>query len=158
MAKKIRLEVASGEANAIVGIATQLRDYRLVHFINKSLNTDLANVENLPVYNVKTDSFSYFTLFHYHHPDLRTDICLVSNTNGIGPMVASLKQINFFLILQGAAYRHHIDEMISLIRKIQGVQAAISINQSTTKDFGPILEDLELHILELKQKEDGRKG
>jgi hypothetical protein len=156
MAKKNRLEASIGEVNAIIGIATQLRDYRLVHFINKFLEVDLANVEDLPVFVPKADTFSYFPLYLYHHPDLRTDFCLIANSNGTSPLIPSLRQINYFLLLQGAAYKQHVDEFIVSIRKIQGVQAAISINQSNIKEIGPILEGLEMHILEMKAKEKER--
>jgi hypothetical protein len=152
MAKKIRLEPAIGQVNAIVGIATQLRDYRLVHFVNQFLDVNLANVDDLPVFNPKLETFSHFTLYLFHHPDLRTEFCLIANSNGKGTLIPSLKQINYFLFLQGAAYKQHVDVMISNIRKIQGVQAAIAINPATIKEIGPLLEDLEMHILEMKQK------
>jgi hypothetical protein len=153
MAKKNRLEPAIGQINAIIGIATSLRDYRLVHFINQYLEIDLVNVDDLPVYNSKTETFSGFSLYRFHHPDLRTDFCLISNNNGTNILIPSLKQINYLLLLQGAAYKQHVDGMITSIRKIQGVQAVIAINQASIREIDPILEDLELHILELKQKE-----
>ena len=153
MAKKIRLEPSAGQVNAIIGIATQLRDYRLVHFINQFLEIDLANVDDLPVINTKSESFSFHSLYLFHHPDLRTDFCLVSNTDGTSTLIPSLKQINYFLLLQGAAYKQHVDSMIANIRKIQGVQAVIAINQASIKEIGPILNDIELHILDLKHKE-----
>jgi len=153
MAKKIRLEPSAGQMNAIIGIATQLRDYRLVHFINQYLEIELANVDDLPVVNPKSETFSFHSLYLFHHPDLRTDFCLVSNTDGTSTLIPSLKQINYFLLLQGAAYKQHVDSMITNIRKIQGVQAVIAINQASIKEIGPILDDIELHILDLKQRE-----
>jgi hypothetical protein len=152
MAKKNRLEPAIGQVTAIIGIATQLRDYRLVHFINKYLEVDLSNVDDIPVFIPKTATFNFFSLYLYYHPDLRTDFCLVSNYNGTNTLIPSLKQINYFLFLQGAAYQQHVNSIIASIRKIQGIQVAIAIDPKSIKEMGGLIEELELHVLEMKQK------
>jgi hypothetical protein len=152
MAKKIRLDPAVAEVNAIIGIASQLRDYRLVHFINKHLGVQFASVDDLPYYDTKAGKAVPYPMFWFKDIDLRTDFCLLCNSNGTSTLIPSLKQLNFFLLIQGGAYQNHIDEMVNGIRRIQGVQAAIAIAQSSIKEIGPLLEDIELHILDLSQK------
>jgi hypothetical protein len=152
MARKNRLDPVTEAAIALIGIATQHRDYKLVHYINQSLLINLVNEEDLPVYNAKINALSYFPFFSYHHPDLRTDFCLIANNNGSAFLIPSLKQINFFLLMQGAAYQQHIDSISGSLRKIQGIQAAIPVNQSGIKEIGPLLEDIELHKIEIQKK------
>ncbi|MBK7173220.1 MAG: IPExxxVDY family protein [Bacteroidales bacterium] len=152
MARKNRLDAVTEFAIALIGIATSHRDYKLVHYINESLQINLINEEDLPVFNVKNDSLSYFPFFTYYHPDLRTDFCLIANNNNSTFLIPSLKQINFFLLMQGAAYQQHIDTVSASLRKIQGVQAAILVNQSGIKEIGPLLEDIELHKIEIQKK------
>lgn len=154
MARRNKLESANETANAFIGIATLHRDYKLVHYLNVHLGIELTNEEDLPVYNSKSDSLTYFPFFSYHHPDLRTDLHLIANNSGISLLVPSLKQISYFLLIQGAAYQQHIDSMIASIRKIPGVQAALSVNQSGIKEMASLMEDLELHLIELKKKAD----
>lgn len=154
MARKNKLDPAYQTATAIIGIVTQHRDFRLAHFMNQELGLQLSNKEDLPVYNSKTDSLSYFPFFYYHHPDLRTDFCLIANSNGSNILLPSMKQINYFFVLVGAAYANHVSEMISNLRKIQGIQAALQVNQGGSKDIPPLLEDLELHRIDLQKKED----
>ena len=48
--------------------------------------------------------------------------------------------------------QQHIDTIVTTIRKIAGVQAAIPIIQSSIKEMPSLLEDLELHQIELKKK------
>jgi hypothetical protein len=152
MARKIRLEPAIAEVNAIVGIASQLKDYRLVHFINKHLDVQFASVDDLPFYDPKIGKPTLYPLFWFKDNNLRTDFCLVSNSNGTTTLIPSLRQINYFLIIQGGAYQNHVDDIVSGIRRIQGVQAAIAIAQTSIKEIGPLLEDIELHILDLSRK------
>lgn len=157
MAKKTKLEPQGETANTIIGIATIHRDFRLVHFVNQSLGISLSTEEDLPVYNSKTESLSKFPFFLYHHPDLRTDFCLMANQNEGVVMIPSLKQINYFLFLFGAAYKNHVDGMVTQLRKIQGVQAALVIQPSSIKELPGILEDLELHRVEIQKKIEDQK-
>lgn len=152
MARRNKLETANDTANAFIGIATIHRDYKLVHYLNSNLGLELVNEEDLPVYNSKTDSLTFFPFFCYHHPDLRTDIYLIANSISTSVLIPTLRQINYFLLLQGAAYQQHIDTMIASIRKIPGIQAALLINQSGIKEIPPLMEDLELHLIELQKK------
>lgn len=157
MSRKNKLEPASETATAMIGLVTTHRDFRLVHFLNQTLEISMTNTADIPVYDAKTESLNYFPFFSYHHTDLRTDFCLIANHNAGKVLIPSLRQINFFLLLQGAAFKQQIDAMIASIRKIQGVQAAIPVNQSAIKEVNPLMEDLELHKIELLKQEEGRK-
>jgi hypothetical protein len=157
MARKNRLEPSNEQVNAIIGIVTLHRDYQLVHFINKSLEINLVNKDDLPIYSTKSESLSYYPFYIFHHPDLRTDFCLIANHNGITALIPSLKQINYLLLLQGAAYKQHIDSYINNIRKIKRIQAAIPIIQTGVKEMGSLLEDLEMHKIDLQKKEEEKK-
>jgi hypothetical protein len=112
----------------------------------------------LPVYNAKNDSLHNFPFFSYHHPDLRTDFCLIANTNGLNILIPSLRQINFLLLLQGAANKEFIDNMIGGIRKITGIQAVLPIIQSGIKEMPSLMEDIELHKIELSRQQEEKKG
>jgi len=154
MPRKIKLDTASEAATALIGIATTLADYRLVHFINQNTGIKLVSAADLPSYNPKTDSLLYFPFFTCHYLDLRTDFCLIANFNGSNILIPSLKQINYFLLLQGAANQQHIDTIIRSIRQIKGIQAVLAINQSGVKELTPLLEDLELHKLDMQKKQE----
>ena len=158
MARKNRLDPVKSTANAMIGIVTSHRDYMLAHFINKDLGINLVNQEDLPVYLSKTNSLSNFPFFSYYHPDLRTDFCLIGNYNGTHYVFPALKQLNYILLFQGAAYQQHINDYIALIRKIQGIQAAIHVNQPGIRDLNGFLEDLELHKIEIQKKQEEKAG
>jgi hypothetical protein len=57
----------------------------------------------------------------------------------------------------GPAYHSHVKEFVSGLRKIQGVQAAIPVNQEGLKEIAPFLEDLELHRIAIQKKEEDLK-
>jgi len=150
------LEPTGEAAGVLIGIATTSRDYRLVHYINQSLGISLGSVDDIPVYHEKTAKFHTYPFFTWHHPDLRTDFYLIANYNASTYLIPSLRQINYFLLLQGSAYKEHIDGIIATLRTTQGIQAAIPIVPNTIKEFGPILEDLEIHVMEIKKAENSK--
>ncbi len=156
MAKKNRLDPPGEAAGALIGIATTSRDYRLVHYINQSLGINLMSVDDIPVYHEKAGRFCNYPFFTYNHPDLRTDFFLIANYNTSTYLIPSLRQVNYFLLLQGSAYKEHIDGIIATLRTTQGIQAAIPIVPKTIKEFAPILEDLEIHVMELKKAENSK--
>jgi len=157
MARKNKLEPASETATAMISLVTTHRDYRLVHYLNQALDIGLVSTQDLPVYDAKSDSLSYFPYFTFHHADLRTDFCLIANHNSGKVLIPSLRQIHFILFLQGAVFKQQIDGIVASIRKIQGIQAAIPVNQSGIKEISPLMEDLELHKIELLKQEESKK-
>ena len=154
MAKRNRLESTDEVSGTLIGIVTTNRDYRLVHFINQSLGISLVSEEDIPVYQEKSAELHLYPFFMFHHADLRTGFFLIANYNGKVHMIPSLRQIHFFLLLQGAAYKQHIEKIISGLRSTEGVQAAIPVPMKSLKETVGILEDLEIHVLNLKKTRD----
>jgi hypothetical protein len=150
MARIPRLDPSFEPADAFIGIATNMPVIQLVHFINQLSFLKLYRREDLPVYSEKTDSFSYYKFFHYQDDDLRSDFCLLNNSNAGINLLATHKQFSYFLVVQGAIPSTIVTKLISQLKSIAGVQLAAIINQEPIRALGPILQDLELHLSEIK--------
>jgi hypothetical protein len=158
MARIPRLEPAFELADAFIGIATNMPVIQLVHFINNQTLLNLMREEDLPIYSEKNDSLSNHKFFHYQDDDYRTDFCLISNLNEGINLLPTHKQFSFFLVIQGAIPEEKVKQLVAKIKSIAGVQLAAIINQEPIKALGPILQDLELHLTELrKTKEENQK-
>ena len=108
--------------------------------------------EDLPVYSEKTNSLNYFQFFHYQDEDYRSDFCLLANSSSGLFLLPSHKQFSFFLVVQGAIPDDKIHQLVARIKPITGVQMAATINQEPIRALGPILQDLEIHLTELKKE------
>ena len=75
----------------------------------------------------------------------------MNSSDGIN-LLPTHKQFNFFLIIQGAIESDKISQLVSIIKSISGVQIAAVVEQAPAKGLGPILQDLEIHLSELKKK------
>jgi hypothetical protein len=152
MPRKSRLEPAFEQADAFIGIATNLPVIQLVHFINRETLLKLVREEDLPVFNEKTESLNYFKFFHYEDDDYRSDFCLVNNTSEGINLLPMHKQFAYFLIIHGAIPDEKVKQLMTQIKAIAGVQLAALIGQEPIKALSPILQDLELHLTDLKKE------
>jgi len=151
MVRTPRLESAFEPADAFIGIATTIPVIQLVHFINQKTILNLIREEDLPVYIEKAESLHYFKFFHYQNEDYRSDFCLLCNSASGIVLLPTHKQFSFFLIIQGAIPEDKIAQLVFQIKSIAGVQLAALINQGPIRSLGPILQDLEIYLSDLKK-------
>ncbi len=154
MARVSKLEPTFEPADAFIGIATNLPVIQLVHFINRQTLLNLIREDDLPVYSEKTYTLNYFKFFHYNDDDYRSDFCLLSNFNDGINLLPTHKQFGFFLVVHGAIPDEKVKQLIAQLKAIAGVQLAASIDQGPIKMLAPILQDLELHLTELKKDKE----
>jgi hypothetical protein len=150
MARIPKLEPAFESADAFIGIATNINAIQLVHFINQQTLLNLVREEDLPVYAEKTDSLNHFRFFHYQDDDYRSDFCLLANNHDGLSLLPTHKQFAYFLVIHGAIPQAKVKQILTQVKSIAGVQLAAIIQQEPIKMLGPILQDLELHLTDLK--------
>lgn len=151
MARTPKLEPAFEPADALIGIATNIPVIQLVHFMNSRTLLNLVREEDLPAYSEKTASLNNFKFFHYQDDDYRSGFCLISNSSEGINLLPTLRQFGYFLVVHGSIPEDKITELVTQIKPIPGVQVAAVIDQEPIKALGPILQDLELHLTELKK-------
>lgn len=153
MAKLKKLSAAPIEPEGeLFGIATTLQPHQLVYFLNKQLFFTFSSIEDLPTGNIALEQTDFFAVFAYQDAELITDFYLIGNFNGDSYLFSAQKQFQFIFIIQGAAYRSHIDAIVQKIRKINGVQMVYRLQPQTIKEIEYFNEDFEMFLMNLKQK------
>ena len=152
MAAKPRLDPAFEHADAFIGIATNMPVIQLVHYINSRSLLKLVREKDLPVYSEKSGSLNDFKFYHYQDEDYRSVFCLLGNSSSGLNLLSTHKQFSYFLVIQGAIPEEKVTQLVAQIKSISGVQMAAVINQEPIKTLGPILQDLEIHLTELKKE------
>jgi hypothetical protein len=152
MARIPRLDPTFEPADAFIGIATNMPVIQLVHYINSRTLLNLVREKDLPVYSEKSDTLTDFKFYHYQDEDYRSIFCLLGNNSSGLNLLLTHKQFSYFLVIQGAIPEEKITQLVGLIKSIAGVQLAAIINQEPIKTLGPILQDLEIHLTQLKKE------
>jgi hypothetical protein len=153
MAKKHKLSPALSYDYSVVGIVSTLRDFRFCHFVNEVLNIKLSRNVDIPVNVQGSDQLFYFPFYRFYDVSYKINWYLMANKNHQQQwMLAGLKQLNFFLVNDGIPSFMQLSGFVASIKKIPHVLMAQELDLNKAKKLNYLLEDLEMHILELDRK------
>ncbi|PKP49659.1 MAG: hypothetical protein CVT94_04475 [Bacteroidetes bacterium HGW-Bacteroidetes-11] len=131
----------------ILGINSQMKDYRLAYYLNREASLSLARLDDLPVFSEKDNQLPEYPLYKYSDTHQRTHYYLIGNNHPITKMVPAYKQADYLLMLRGSFEEVRINTLTQSTRKINGVQLVFNIDLSKLKNLEGIMSDLELHLL-----------
>jgi len=149
MAKKFRLESKYDDNYTLIGIASHLKDYRLIWSLNEVFDFSFIKIEDLRAFNDKLNEMHSYSLFCYEHPETFKTYYFIGNKNEKTFLIPEHKQTHYFLLIKGTSSPSMISEAITSIKKIKNVLTAYSIDLASLKNFDLILSDLELHMMEV---------
>lgn len=147
---KIRLQTSqpATEDYLMIGLSTAMADYRLSHLLNNQFQAAFRKRPDIPFYN-KSGLIGYFPFYHYFNEDIRVDYYLFGNKNQEKTALSDYKHFEFFILFKLSAFSIPEQEILSELRRLQGISAALKIPLQNLKSFDEILEDLELHLMEI---------
>lgn len=132
---------------AIIGINSQLRDYRLAFFLNKDIDLSLNRLNDLPVFAEKENLLPEYPLFYCHQPSQRAHFYLLGNNHVTSKIIPVYKQADYLLMVRGQFELENITSLTQNIRKISGVQLVFNLDLSKVKNLEGIMTDIELHMM-----------
>lgn len=152
MAKRTFLEVRSGSTlYTLLGLSTQLKDYRLSFLLNKLPGFCFTRVEDLSVKIPDAGEPIHFSLYTCSDEENFNAYTLISNRSTDHFLVPSVKQADYLLMIEGPFKKQQKDELLKSLRTVPNMLLAAEINTSSVKQFESLLSDLELHIMKSKK-------
>jgi len=151
MAKRVFLEVRSGSTYyTLLGLSTQLKDYRLSFLLNKLPAFSFTRFEDLMVYLPDVLEPIPFSLYTCSDEENFNSYTLISNRNNDHFLVPSVRQTDYLLIIEGPFKKQQKDELLKILRTVPNMLLASEINPSSIKQFESLISDLELHVMKKK--------
>jgi hypothetical protein len=138
--KRHKLSVAIDEDYCLLGIASDEPDYKLCWLINQQMNTSLAKVDDLLVFNSKLNEQQEVALFVYYDENKMVTYRLIGNRLSTGYFLSDLKNIDYVLHIQGDIVESEIDDFIRRLVKAPGVRLCVPV------DLQKIRERDRLHL------------
>ena len=132
---------------AIIGINSQLKDYRLAFFLNKDSDLSLNRLNDLPVFAEKENLMPEYPLFYCHHSSQRAHFFLLGNNHAVSKIIPVYKQADYLLMVRGQLEPEEIVSLTQNIRRINGVQLVFNIDLLKVKNLEGIMSDIELHMI-----------
>lgn len=136
--KKFVLDLEEEFDFQVIGVCTNLVDYRLAWEMNQGLNLHLKRTqEDFLKKNKKGEILSVHSLYEETDEEEVSLYILAKNKNKGKFLVSELEQIDFFFLIND----NQVDaETVSKeLRKIQAIQTAIIIDADEHKSFGQLV-------------------
>lgn len=150
---KIRLQLSQPTTDEylLIGISSSLADYHLSHMINRQFQVDFKRCPDIPFYS-KNGLIGQFPFYTYNDEDLRMHYYLFGNKHQGKTAIKEYLHFEYFILLQLSSYSIPVNDILKEMRSLRGLNAALTIPTEHLKTFEEILEDIELHLMEIKSK------
>jgi|GEM_PF-5677392 len=109
--------------SAIIGICTQMDDYKFAHFLNKSLN---ANFIKCP--DVTNDDGNCFSYYYCNCGENDLVYSLVSLRRNTVRWNNAFRQYDYFLIIRQCYSEETLTRIVNKIKNIDGVLLTVRLN------------------------------
>lgn len=150
--KKHQLGFTSAAEVGIIGVVSQLPDYRLAHFLSKHCGIHLVKYPDLPFLNDVKGSIGAYPFFNSPPDDYGVECSCIANRNREQvSLVPALKQIDYFLVFQNLHDRFNLKELVTAGRSIPGVQMIQALDQSKIPRLDELLSWIELHMHQINE-------
>lgn len=148
MPKKFKLTGDFSPEYTVIGISSQAKGYKLAMVVNETLEFHFKRVED---FHVPGKNEVGYTLYQDQARDSDRIYYLLYNRHVEGMLVPLLKGIDALLVIYDSLSGSEINLLLGALRKGKGVQAAYEIKVESIKDFDHLLEDLEVHLMNMKK-------
>lgn len=125
-------------------------DYRLIYFASNTLGFSFNKLEDIPLYD-KKGKVGDFSFYHFEDEVNHLNYYLFSNKNQGQIAVSAYRNFDYFLLIDNKIEAVFQRALLSNLRSIPILQAAMPIPLNSLKDIDILLEDVELHLIEIKK-------
>jgi len=147
MAKKLSSDIDYFEDCQLLGLVSQLKDYRLVFFINNQMGFNLKKYSNLEFYD-GSDNTKSASWYYYYNEQLSAKIYLIANSTNEGKLIPSKKEIDYFLLFKEFQSVEYAESILPKLRSVSNVLAVFKLDLNSIKEADILLEQVELHEIE----------
>lgn len=117
----------------LIAITSQLKDYRLCHQINKSLQVNFARTDELSLTFPNENISSLFNRYAYFPEFSETEFYLLANKGTEGLLIPEMNKVDYFLLIRNFIDKEDLNHWLSHIKKIPEVLAAVEIEARKLK-------------------------
>lgn len=144
MKKKTKFVVEPFNNIQIVGINTSIPDYQLAWNLNNVLKLNLVKYRN-----ITTDGENFFSFYLYDAGENSNTFNLVALNNEEVKWVSFSPQTDYIFIVRNYIKESEFQQFLTNIKSISKVNHAYVIDLQNNSKIGTILEDIELHEMDV---------
>jgi len=142
MAKKLIIPFNIDNDFIIIGIASNMEDFRVAYFINKSLNLELKKEIDFLFYDLKAKMEIAYSFYEFADEVNFVNYLLIENKKNATSLIKYWKIYDYFLIISGTVAKFNYKEILKIISKIHNIKIAKELLISFT---GTLIKSSKLH-------------
>lgn len=144
MKKKTKFVVEPFDDIRIIGINTGMFDYQLAWNINKTVKINLVKYKD-----ISSDDENFFSFYLYDAGENSNTFNLVSLSNENTKWVSFSPQTDYLLIIRNYIKESDFQAFLTKIKSIPRVIHAYVVDLGKNSKIDAILEDIELHEMDI---------
>lgn len=138
----------------IIGITATMPDFKLAWNINTKLNIKLVKLKDIVPDGLKGE-FAY--AFYLYDEGENSNVYNLVSINNKGAQWLKLPvTTDYLLIIRNSIHSEKLDDILKTIRKTEQLVHAFLIDQERIKGIDPLLEQIELHEMEMMKNTNKR--
>jgi len=126
--KKHKLSVSFEDDYGILGLLSDEPDYKLCWLMNEHLNTGFSKVEDIAVFNKKAGADQLHSMFYYSDENAMLTYRLIRNRAQNGYFLTELKNMDYFLHIQGEVAALDTRNFIERINSLEAIRMCIPVD------------------------------
>lgn len=130
---KLKLDYDYSFDFKLLAIVSSLRNYRLCHFINKTLHTLLSKAEYLEIHSSKKRQHLLFDLYLYKDEVSQLEYKLLSNKYNGDYLIPEMKEVDFFFIIEGDLAEKSVSDALTSLKLLNVIQAIFEVDPNQLK-------------------------
>ena len=112
----------------MLGIVSDEPDYKLCWLMNQQTGTSFSRVDDLKIFSKKLNEEQQVSLFIYDDEQRMLTFRLIVNRTSAGYFRPELKNIDYFVHIQGDIIPDEMNEVIGSVNKIQAVRMCVPVD------------------------------
>ena len=144
MSKMLMLDFEDEIDYSIIGITTNLKDYRLTFYLNKLPNFQFKRVDPF-TFNHQNKSFTYSIYVYIDHSNLR-NYYLVANKSNAVKLVKKYQHFDYLLLMDGEISDDFISALAKQIKNCENVSLTAVIDIIEFEKIKNLRTAFDLHL------------
>lgn len=132
--KKHKLSVSIDEDYCLLGIVSDEPDYKLCWLMNQQTGTSFSRVDDLRIFSKKLNEEQQVSLFIYDDEQRMLTFRLIVNRTSAGYFLPELKNIDYFVHIQGEIIPDEMNEVIGSVNKIPAVRMCVPVDLQKVRE------------------------
>lgn len=132
--KKHKLSVSIDEDYCLLGVVSDEPDYKFCWLVNQQTGASYTRADDLKIFSKKLNEDQQVSLFIYDDEKRMLTFRLIVNRTSDGFFLPELKNIDYFLQIQGEIVPTDIDKVIREVNAIPAVRMCVPVDLTKIKE------------------------